>query len=171
VNGRAPARTFTGAVALASGLIVGPLAGAAAAHCSSAEQTLFSCSTGSKIVSVCATQDLSAGAGAVQYRFGPMGSPELRHPPAADWRRSTRGGVLTFAGGGGAYLAFARGPYRYVVYTAIGRGWGEKAGVVVEKSGKRVASLRCRDKEISELGPDLFARAGIIEDTAGFDLP
>jgi hypothetical protein len=171
VNARDAVRRFACGVALASGLILGPLAGAAEAHCSSGEQTLFSCSTGSKIVSVCATPDLSTVDGVVQYRFGPKGSPELRHPPAADWRKWTRGGVLTFAGGGGAYLAFVRGPYRYLVYTAIGRGWGEKAGVVVEKSGKRVASLRCREKETSELGPDLFARAGIIEDRVGFDLP
>ena len=42
---------------------------------------------------------------------------------------------------------------------------------MVEKNGKRVASLPCKGKETSELGPDLFAKAGIAEDTAGFDLP
>jgi hypothetical protein len=105
--------------------------------------------------------------------MGRPGAPaELAYPPAdADWRKVTRGGALTFAGGGGAYLAFANGPYRYVVYTAIGEGWGKKAGVAVEKSGKRVASLPCKEKETSELGPDLFAKAGIAEDTEDFDLP
>jgi hypothetical protein len=161
-------------VALAVALAVVPLAGAAetvASHCSAHEQTLFNCGTGSKTVSVCATLDLSAAAGSVQYRFGPVGAPELVYPPAAGWRAQTRGAVLTFAGGGGAYLAFTNGPYRYVVYTAIGRGWGEKAGVAVEKSGKRMASLPCKGKETSELGPDLFVKAGIAEDTAGFDPP
>ena len=133
---------------------------------------MFSCSTGRKTVSVCATPDLSASAGSVQYRFGLRGAPELVFPPAgADWRKVTRGAVLTFAGGGGSYLAFANGPYRYVVYTAIGRGWGTKAGVTVEKNGKRVATFPCKEKETSELGPDLFAKAGIAEDTEPFDLP
>lgn len=162
--------------ALAVAFVLVPPLGAAettvASHCSADEQTLFTCSTGSKTVSVCATANLSADAGSVQYRFGPPGAPELVYPPTtADWRTLTRGAVLTFAGGGGAYLAFTSGPYRYVVYTAIGRGWGEKAGVAVEKNGKRVASLPCKGKEVSELGPDLFAKAGIAEDTAGFDLP
>lgn len=143
-----------------------------ASHCSAGEQTLFNCSTGTKTVSVCATPKLSADAGSVQYRFGPPGAPELVYPPTtADWRKLTRSGVLTFAGGGGAYLAFTNGPYRYVVYTALGKDWGEKAGVVVEKNGKRVASLPCKGKEASELGPDLFTTAGLTEDTADFGLP
>ena len=147
-------------------------AAAGTSHCSAKEQTLFSCNTGRKTVSVCASPDLSASAGSVQYRIGRPGAPELAYPPAdADWRKVTRGGALSFAGGGGAYLAFANGPYRYVVYTAIGEGWGKKAGVAVEKSGKRVASLPCKEKETSELGPDLFAKAGIAEDTEDFDLP
>lgn len=143
-----------------------------ASHCGAEEETLFTCSTGRKLVSVCTSRDLSASSGFVQYRFGPPAAPELVYPPAgADWRAVTRGSVLTYAGGGGAYLAFSRGPYRYVVYTAIGSGWGTKAGVVVEKGGKRVANLPCTSQETSELGPDLFARAGIPEDSSSFDLP
>ena len=141
-------------------------------HCAATEQTLFSCSTGRKVVSVCGTPDLSATSGFVQYRFGTVGSPELIYPPtSADWREVTRAGVLTFGGGGGAYLAFLKTPYRYFVYTAIGRGWGSKAGVVVEKNGKRIDRLRCKEKETSELGPDLFSQSGISEDTVGFEVP
>ena len=161
------------ALAVACALAPRPCAAdTAASHCSAHEQTLFNCSTGNKVVSVCATPDLSADGGSVQYRYGRPGAPELVYPTtAAGWRKVTHSGVLTLAGGGGAYLAFTNGPYRYVVYTAIGQGWGEKAGVVVEKNGKRAASLPCKGKETSELGPDLFTKAGIPEDTAGFDLP
>jgi hypothetical protein len=147
-------------------------AAAGPSHCAVGEQILFSCSTGQKTVSVCGSGDLSTPSGIVQYRFGKLGAPELLYPPAnADWRKVTRGGVLTYAGGGGAYLVFSSAPYRYVVFTAIGRGWGTKAGVVVEKSGKRVATLACKAEETSELGPDLFARAAIPEDPGGFELP
>lgn len=147
-------------------------AAAAASHCSAEEQTLFACSTGRKLLSVCASADLAKDAGFVQYRFGVPGRTEFVYPAAgADWRAAIRGGRLMFSGGGGSYIAFASPPYRYVVYSAIGRGWGSKAGVVVEKSGRRIASLLCTDVAASALGPDLFDSAGIIDDTLGFELP
>jgi hypothetical protein len=101
-----------------------------------------------------------------------MGSPTMSLPQAGlDWRMSVRAGTLTFAGGGGAYVAFRGKSYRYVVYTAIGRGWGKKAGVAVEKNGKLVSNLRCSQEPVSELGPDLFHNSGFPEDAEGFDLP
>jgi hypothetical protein len=140
-------------------------------QCTDVESVLFTCRSGNSVVSVCASQ-LSADAGLVQYRFGPEGAPNIRFPLAAqDWRTSTRAGMLTFAGGGGAYVAFKSEPYRYVVYTAIGRGWGEKAGVAVEKNGKLVSNLLCTQKPASELGPDLFRNARFPDDSEGFDLP
>jgi hypothetical protein len=66
-----------------------------------------------------------------------------------------------FSGGGGAWLAFTRGEHRYVVYTAIGQGWGDKAGVVVERGGRRLAALACTRPPVSDIGPELFERAGI----------
>lgn len=144
---------------------------AAASHCTVGEQTLFACNTGRKLLSVCASADLARDAGVVQYRFGAAGEAPFILPKAADWRAAVRGGSLMFSGGGGAYLAFANPPYRYVVYTAIGRGWGSRAGVVVEKHGRRIANLPCAGAAASVLGPDLFARAGIAEDSTGFELP
>lgn len=136
------------------------------------ETTLFACSTGRKLLSVCATADLSKDVGAVQYRFGAPGREAFVLPKAeGDWRAAVHGGRLMFSGGGGSTLAFANPPYRYVVYTAIGSGWGSKAGVVVEKHGRRIVSLPCRGTATSTLGPDLFERAGIVEDTQGFELP
>lgn len=142
-------------------------------HCATKQRTIFSCSTtGRKTVSVCASPDLSASAGSLQYRFGRTRAAEWAYPAIdTDWRSVTRAGVLMFSGGGGAYLAFANAPYRYIVYSAVGQGWGSKAGVVVEKGGKRVSSLRCKGGETSELGPDLFASAGIAEDSSTFELP
>ena len=142
-------------------------------RCAAEQRTIFSCSTTArKIISICASPDLAASAGALQYRFGRARAADLAYPAIdADWRTVTRAGVLMFSGGGGAYLAFANPPYRYIVYSAIGQGWGSKAGVVVEKSGKRVSSLRCKGGETSELGPDLFASAGIAEDSSSFELP
>jgi hypothetical protein len=146
--------------------------GDSATLCAADEHTLFACRSGRKTVSVCASADLSADAGRVQYRFGAPGAVELVYPAAdADWRRLTSAGTLMYSGGGGAYLAFARPPYRYVVYTAVGRDWGSRAGVVVEKHGLRIASVACSHEPSSALGPDLFARGGFAWDTVGFVLP
>ncbi len=143
-----------------------------ATHCTAEQRTLFACSTGRKLLTVCASADLAKDSGFVQYRFGGPGHTVFVLPAAgADWRAATRGGRLMFSGGGGSYIAFANPPYRYVVYSAIGRGWGNKAGVVVEKRGRRIASLPCLDAATSVLGPDVFDSAGIVEDTLGFELP
>lgn len=140
--------------------------------CAARERTLFSCATATKKVAVCASAQLTPTTGSVQYRFGRADAVELAYPPeGADWRAVTRGGVLMFSGGGGAILAFSKRDVRYVVYTAIGRGWGSKAGVVVERRGRRIASLACRGEVTSVLGPDLFAQGGIETTAEDFELP
>jgi hypothetical protein len=149
-----------------------PVLAAEAAGCLPPQQTLFSCSTGNKSVSICGSPNLSAGSGSLQYRFGSPARLELSYPPTdADWRQFTRAGTLMFSGGGGAFLAFENTPFRYVVYTAAGRGWGSKAGVIVEKNRKRIASLACKGEVMSRLGPDLYSTAGIAESDENFELP
>lgn len=141
-------------------------------HCTPQEQVLFACATGKKAVSVCASADLSPTTGALQYRFGPPDAPELVWPDATQPPHSgITAGTWAFSGGGGAYLRFTKGAYGYVVYTAIGKGWGEKDGVVVEKNGQRVAHLPCTSAVVSELGPEVFERAGLPSDEQGFELP
>ena len=148
------------------------LASAQHAACAAAERTLFGCSSGAKTIAICASAALSATSGSLQYRFGRPGSPELAYPAAgADWRAATRAGSLMFSGGGGAYLAFTNERYRYIVYSASGRGWGNKAGVVVERAGKRIASVACKGPVASEIGPSLFSVAGIEAAEGEFDLP
>ena len=139
---------------------------AAQTHCAAGEKIVFACPVGAKQVSVCAAAD-----GAMRYRFGPAGKLELTLPAEGDGRAVTGSGTWMLSGGGGAWLAFHKPPYRYVVYTAIGRGWGEKAGVAVEKDGRLLTNIPCRTTPVSEIGPDFFAKAGIAEDSSPFDLP
>lgn len=142
------------------------------ADCVPPQRALFSCSTGTKTISVCGSRDLTTSSGLLEYRFGRPAAVELSYPPAgADWREVTRGGTLVFSGGGGAFLAFTNAPYRYIVYSAVGQGWGSKAGVVVEKHGKQIANLACKGKAMSEIGPDLFSKAGIERADESFEVP
>ena len=144
---------------------------ATSTHCTANERIVFSCATDVKVVSVCASGDLTQSGGSLSYRFGPLGRPEISYPSSGAPRDVVKAGRWVFAGGGGAWLAFHRSPYRYIVYSAIGRGWHERAGLAVEKDGRLLTNLRCRGMPISELGPDFFSSAGISDDEAPFDLP
>ena len=142
-------------------------------HCSEQEQTVFSCSLGKKLVSVCASSDISPTSGYLQYRFGKKNAPELIFPATTEstLRSVVRARTLMFSGGGGGYLRFINGRYSYIVYTAIGKGWGTKDGVSVEKDDKPIANLKCQDVPASVLGEDFFTRAGLAVDQDEFLLP
>lgn len=145
---------------------------AAGSHCSTAEETVFSCNLGSKVVSVCASKPLTAQNGYLQYRFGALGKPELTFPKTNVAPKSVvRSKTLMFAGGGGAYLRFSNGSVAYIVYTAISQSWGTKDGVAVAQKGKTVAHFDCKDAPVSAMGDELFTRAGLPEDPQEFDLP
>lgn len=151
---------------------ISQLAAAADTHCTKEESVIFSCKTGQKIVSICATKSISTSSEYPQYRFGRKGSPEMIFPIEKQQSNADiQANTLRFSGGGGAYIRFSTGQYAYVVYTAIGRGWGEKAGIVVEKDHKLQAKLTCKKPVLSELGPDFFQQAGLAEDQRGFELP
>lgn len=150
--------------------------------CTPLETVVFSCRAGGKMVSVCSSKDAGPGKGYVQYRFGKPDSaeplelvlPESQLPPP----RVATGSSVPFAGGGGAWLTFAKGQVAYTVYTGIGK-WGpggalrEKAGVAVDQGGKRLAVLRCDNPKAvqSEIGPDWLAKAGVKNSPAEFDFP
>ena len=141
--------------------------------CLKDEDNIFSCGAGKKVISVCASKDLAPDHGYLQYRFGSpkkveMTIPADRSVPPA---KTAIAGSLTFSGGGGDYLRFKVGDYEYIVYTAIGRGWGEKDGVAVEQNGKRRGHVSCTDEPASKLGTDFSSKAGLIQDTQEFELP
>ncbi len=135
-------------------------------HCASEEKVIFSCSlSDTKIVSLCASPSLTPTDGYLQYRFGPVNKPELVYPTRKEHpKKYFQSGTQSYSGGGSAFLKFKKGDYTYIVLTGIGRGWGEKEGVVVEKSGKRIAYLPCRGPWTSEIGPVLFKNAQIPRD-------
>lgn len=156
-----------------------PAAAVQASHCTSMETNIFSCTTGARMVSVCASKAVSPTSGYVQYRFGKPGEPlemtlpESHVPPP----KAAYGANVAFSGGGGSWMRFRNGPTSYVVYSGIGR-WGkgggtaEKAGVVVEKNGKQAANVKCVSRATGELGPGWFEKAGYRPDPKqDFDFP
>jgi len=151
-----------------------------ASFCSPLETVAFSCRSGAKMVSVCASKDASKTKGYVQYRFG---KPDSRDPlelmlPEGHVlaAKAATGTNVPFAGGGGAWMRFSKGNHAYVLYTGIGK-WGpkgetrEKAGLVVERDGKRIANLKCNGEPDSLLGPDWFEQLGINDGGQDFLFP
>jgi hypothetical protein len=163
-----------------------PAAAAASARqtsfCAPLENVIFSCRTGAKMVSVCASKDAAPGKGYLQYRFGKPDSadplelilPESQLPPS----RVATGTSVPFSGGGGAWLTFTKGQVAYTLYTGIGK-WGpggalsEKAGLAVDQGDKRLAVLKCDNPKAvrSEIGPDWFGKVGIRRPEREFDFP
>jgi hypothetical protein len=158
-----------------------PPAARQTSFCTPMENVIFSCRTGAKMVSACASKDAAPGKGYLQYRFGKPDSadplelilPESQLAPS----RVATGTSVPFAGGGGAWLTFAKGQVTYTLYTGIGK-WGpggelrEKAGLAVDQGRKRLAVLKCDNPKIarSEIGPDWFGKVG-IKAGADFDFP
>lgn len=147
-----------------------PTTTAPVSFCTDKETVVFACRTGAKLVSVCAPRHTPPAQGHLQYRFGKPETPdalELTLPEGElTAAKAATGGSVPFAGGGGSWLRFKKGAYGYVVYTGIGK-WGprgspqEKSGLVVERSGKAVAHLKCTNGTQSELGHDWFERFGV----------
>jgi hypothetical protein len=144
-----------------------------ASHCNAQETIVFSCPVkGQKIVSVCASNDLTATTGALTYRFGKKNQIEKTLPDRAEgWRDTLRAGSVMYAGGGGKYLGFKSNEYTYVVYSASGRGWGEKSGVKVQRDEEEVSVYRCVRSPTFWLTRGLFERAGLEIEDDKIELP
>jgi hypothetical protein len=105
----------------------------------------------------------------LQYRFGPIGKPELVYPETKGHpNKYFQSGTQMYSGGGSAFLKFRTGDYTYIVFTGIGKGW-EKEGIVISKSGKPISYLPCKGAWKSDIGPKLFEKTKIPKDPNEID--
>jgi hypothetical protein len=141
--------------------------------CGAGERVVFSCSTGTHVASICASETGDA----MQYRYGKSGGLELIYPEGgAKPADAFVVGTLAFSGGGGAWLRFNKGAFQYTIFTATGK-WGrggalaDASGVAVTKDGKEFVNIPCRGAADSEIGPDLRDKLGLKEAAEEFDIP
>ena len=161
------------AAAVAAALTTAPAAHAAPTACAKDEETIFRCpATNDRTVAVCASQGFTAQRGSLQYRYGPADNAELTLPPGRDSppRDSAVLGNVLLSGGGGSGLRFASGGYRYMVYSAVVRGAGAKAGVGVWQGTKQISNIRCRNAK-AEIDVPRLEKAGFAQASEPFDLP
>ena len=141
-------------------LVLGFATGAYATgnHCSPQEQVVFSCAIkkSPKVVSVCASSNLSSSEGTIAYRFGILGKPEFQFPPRTDGSvKSFRFAHYSRYQVERAELSFDSGNFSYTIFDYYE---GEEKppymrGVRVSpKDGKgKDIELQCSGKVISSL--------------------
>lgn len=147
--------------------------------CTPQETVIFTCVSGNKLISVCASSSITSKTGYLQYRFGTPGQPLEITLPEGEVHplKAAFGQYEPYAGGGMSWLRFRHGAYNYVVYAGAGR-WGAKGetvvkqGVAVENNGKTIANLKCNSRNEGEMGPYWFEKIGYQRnDKAEFFIP
>jgi hypothetical protein len=112
--------------------------------CHRDEQQLFNCPARGKIISICATQNLSKSEGSVLYRFGRLGKVELEYPSLPQHpSKSFRGFFEQWAKGNAEQISFSVGAKTYVVYHYSSVFAENGAGVAVYERGRRLAKIAC----------------------------
>ncbi len=115
--------------------------------CAPAEEVVFDCAQGAKIISLCATAD-AKGPTHLRYVYGAKGKTELEiSDPAA-----FTSGITPLSGGGIDYVRVTNGDYSYVVYTGQTRGWSQD-GWIVEHKGDQISHHVCKR---DATGPDVW---------------
>lgn len=122
--------------------------------CNADEQVIFGCNSSDdrsdKVISLCASTDVSASGGYMQYRFGSRNNieltyPESLEPPSGYFWHSTN----TYAGGGYSdRVRFKNGKVQYVVFEdMISTGPNSPKevwrGVGILRPGKKTISRLC----------------------------
>lgn len=127
---------------------------AAETLCGPQEEVFFSCKLPQKTMSICASKDLTATTGWLQYRYGESKSNvELIYPnewthPKDKFVHRTEAGAKEYLG----ILGFAKGPYRYSVFvTRSGTGFNG-AGVIVAQNGSRISFHECQKHTLIDIG-------------------
>ncbi|MFC0577638.1 hypothetical protein [Paraburkholderia solisilvae] len=119
--------------------------------CQSHEEIYFSCASENKIISLCASGNVSPENGYVQYRFGTPDRIELQFPDAP-YSPSNRflisdivGGNLNFT-----HIKFKIDGYDYVIYQ------GFPSGLYVKKGGGFVKNLVCEPGVYQQLNRRVY---------------
>ena len=132
--------------------------------CAPHEDIYFSCHEGRKIISVCASGNISPVNGYVQYRIGRPNAIEMEYPDMPNspkehfYLSNISGGNLNFT-----HLKFTSSKYNYVVFA------GDVSGVYVKKDGKTLANLRCEAGDYRRFSPKMSRGIKTVDPEDGID--
>lgn len=104
--------------------------------CPTPERVIWGCTAGQKTYGLCASPDLSATAGYLQYRVSKGATVEFAYPSPTSHPR----GIFTLSlAPRGASLVFQNGEYQYAIYEPL----AGRTVISVSKNGTGLASISC----------------------------
>ncbi len=132
--------------------------------CQPHEEVYFSCGIEGKLISVCASGNISPDNGYVQYRFGRVGEIELEFPkkpyPPRRWFSISdiSEGNITFT-----HLKFNFGKYNYVLYQ------GSPSGIYIKRNGKLISNRTCDPGDYQPISPRALRGIKTVAPIDGID--
>ena len=115
--------------------------------CAAGEDARFSCAAkNGKVISICASPDLSATTGSIQYRFGRPGAVELSYPAdPATGRTALTWNTQNHASSQSFNVVFQNGGFTYTVYDqdTMGSASQNGSGILIEKPSAEPISIAC----------------------------
>lgn len=153
-----------------AGLMVAPSGSGFSSHhirqvqslCHRDEQTLFECRVDKKVASLCLPSGSTKFRRKVTYRFGTPTRVEFVYPRPNS--RATPSlfklSAQSYTGGRETHIRFTNGHVEYQMYHAYEGGCcdraghrenSEEAGILIKKSGRLVADLKCDDPSQSSI--------------------
>ncbi|MCC8403888.1 hypothetical protein LJ655_18675 [Paraburkholderia sp. MMS20-SJTN17] len=132
--------------------------------CQLHEEVYFSCQTENKIISLCASGNISPNNGYVQYRFGTLDQIELQYPDRP-YPPKNRFLISDVAEGSVSFthVKFKSGEYNYVIYQ------GFPSGLYIKRKGKLVSNLTCGDGIYQRLSQRAYRGMRTAPPVAGVD--
>lgn len=132
--------------------------------CQPHEEVYFSCPIGERIMSVCASGNISPDNGYVQYRFGQVGKIELEFPEKPFTPRQWFSiSDISEANFNSTHLKFSVGQYRYVLYE------GALNGIYIKKNGKLISKHVCNAGVYQAISPRALRGIKTVAPIEGLD--
>lgn len=132
--------------------------------CQPHEEVYFSCHSVGKIISICASGNISPDNGYVQYRFGVNEKIEFEYPsepfPPLMWFSISDiyEGGLSFT-----HLKFSSNRFHYVLYQ------GDISGIYIKRNGRVVSNHQCDHGAHQPLNPRVFRGIKTVAPIDGID--
>lgn len=114
--------------------------------CQSDEKVIFSCSTKKKLISVCASKNLSANSGYLQYRIGLLNKLEMEYPETHKEANGLFEYFTTFHNAESSqFLSFKKDIYEYTVFSRHDHTVSDEEGegVDVSRNGSLISTVKC----------------------------
>lgn len=132
--------------------------------CNPSHVAIFSCNVGSKVISLCASPDLTEATGTMSYRFGRKGAIELEHPAAPAHPRTAFSAGMD-SSERGDFVRFSTGDFTYTIYALAGsHDRREVDGLLITQGKKVLRNLKCADFAMGDTAWQLMYRAKLPVD-------